>query len=245
MSTPESFAADIAPYVTPAYWNGHYLGDNDAQPPPDKPVVKASYETALQLTGLLSRLGHQINCTRLNPGETFDPTEHQPGTVILYREETLGKRPPRASLDDIPPSQDAATMHTGLAHVVGEHTTDIDLHDDTLGYFSQLRWGLVTDYAPDQRLHSTTAKRIVRTANGYRPVLIPRVDKEFYLPMQNTLPLEVGSVRHNISVGTVADAGEALRRVTALEICEIAQKSRSRKHVLDLGGLVRRFVEGT
>ncbi|HJQ09359.1 MAG TPA: hypothetical protein VJ836_07835 [Candidatus Saccharimonadales bacterium] len=87
----EAQPSTINPFLNPAYWEGHYIGDNDAaeQQQPRAQDYR-SYNAALDVLGSHLRSGGNKMTIRSFPqGNEFNANDYDPSTIFLIGHEML------------------------------------------------------------------------------------------------------------------------------------------------------------
>lgn len=124
----------IDPYLNPAYWDGHFMGDGGAQPWPEigKVGLRDIAVGAIAIVSYTWQGASRLAESRLHTGETFDVSAYDPGTVILTQTERLMLKPeakdvvPMTAFQDTPVPDHPVGIVDGEQKLVGrgyEYTT--------------------------------------------------------------------------------------------------------------------------
>ncbi|HSX33473.1 MAG TPA: hypothetical protein VLF91_04005 [Candidatus Saccharimonadales bacterium] len=199
---------DIAPYLNPDYWGGHTLGVG-----PTEETTLAHFPSREERRFAEQAMRAGVRGRELVPlhtfyaGDTFNPGDHRPGTVVLFRQERLlGEHVATDySLDELR-AQPLPVRQTTTSPAFGVDTPVIIAKDGKRHYMNQLRWGVIPEkYAG--YIFSVAALGVFDDPRGAR-VLMPWIDTE--------TPINIGEVQHTARRRVAAS--DYLRRINVLHI---------------------------
>ncbi|HEX8762775.1 MAG TPA: hypothetical protein VF733_03370 [Candidatus Saccharimonadales bacterium] len=220
----------IEQYLLPEYWNGHTLGQGDyyvAEPISftlGKPFVRQTMKNFLSQGKIidafaLSSYGH---------GETFDPADHEVGTIVRCRTELLfgkdGVVVDVASLEGIPLPPPEAIAHKANRMVLIQPEEDEYAND--VYYAAENEWGIIADTSEGRGLIGISEIVLFGIALGKQTKSIKVPRHRFWFA--NTKPLTVGEVEHRKH--RTFQEREIVSRINSIDICAqgAAQKGSSK-----------------
>ncbi len=139
----------LLPYLAPDYWDGHTIGQGELSPPAMN--VTGRREKKLARSALVSYLDDPASAPPLQiyaAGEIFDPNEHEPGTVVAFRRETLTRTGAALLMPATMKTKNFAnaTIRTSIPNTKDFRSARVSLEDTEgiMSYESTAMWGVVT-----------------------------------------------------------------------------------------------------
>lgn len=232
--TTMSTSPELTPYLNPAYWDGHMLGDGQTTAPhPDAYLVSAHNARLARFTrkALKEKLGAMHTYFPLQTfgtDELFDAEGFAPGTVTLFDTEVLWYK----KAGDPPNLAQHATE-------IPERPTDLAPHLDAWGsayvchgdaelgvkYSRSIRWGVIVQDDERKGLFAISTTATSKLPSG-------RVVLDSLVP--HPVPIEVGKTHHTKPT--------ELRRTNVLHICMSGGTNREQQS--PLRALFGRFAIG-
>ena len=81
---------EITPRLNPAYWDGHSFGVGDtSRELHPYTTVRGARAAAFLLQDHILGSKHVLDSTPFEVGETFDVSDHEPGTIVVWQHEDL------------------------------------------------------------------------------------------------------------------------------------------------------------
>ena len=233
---------DIRHYLNPAYWDGVPLGrDADNQAERGRKIGYRS-EVALH-SGLGKALSYLRNrpsypLRKYAPGDTFSAFEHEPGTIVSMRLESLAGREPvsaeeleecsKLPLPQRPVSTDFSIPYIGDSEFPELSTADFYdtfVRDGDRYYTNSVLLGVVSKTGRGRKtLTAFPSAMFYRRASGV--TIDPRL-----IPATQQPVVEVGKVTQHYNTNARA---HSLRRVNIMELTQRGTASKLPKFSLSL-----------
>jgi hypothetical protein len=225
--TEFSPSAELRPFLNPAYWDGHMIGDDQPTPhDPDSftaPWFGATARFAKHtLRERLEVMHTYFPLHTYNTGSTFDPEEWGPGTVTLFDREVLRKTKPNAGFDpDEYSSGEVMARPTDLHPSLDIEASGTEVHKDSnigITYLRTINWGVVVATKKGRRGLQTTSTSLTFKNPAGRVGIGPMVPQ--------AVPLEMGTTKH-----IIGERGreERLVRSNILHVCLIGSEQHQKR----------------
>jgi|GEM_PF-4674474 len=218
-------AVEITPYLNPNYWDGHSLGVGEASS-----EVRGGFslsDSRYARKTLNTRIRHDsvVPLETFRRGEVFNPTGYEPGTVILFRQESLYGDAVESDYEieelmQQPMPERLVVTSPSFDDFVPLTTAK----DDKRSYLNQVRWGVVPR-DNDKNYISSTMASAVRLRGASVRVYSPSINTDG--------PIAIGETRH---WSANKDVSERLDRINILHVIAYGVAERKKQRFFSLLG---------
>jgi hypothetical protein len=210
-----SYNSDIVVlHLAPEYWDGQVLGEGPAPTPNYTDQVPSRVVSAANLALAahnINKAEERVPLRALAEGETFDPNEHQPGTIVAMNQERVQNTAANVFVA-------VESFSSGDTLILPERNNTISTTKDEVGMLScfatlgPLAYGQWTDWGVVVSAQKGEPNRLFtpRSVEGNPE---EKVTVERHALLYGRLP--VGRTVHYRQEGTAA-----LQRTNRIEICE-------------------------
>lgn len=212
--------------MNPQYWDGHTLGVGEAPPYEEEGFQSHRCSDSKFASSALEAVHTHaiVPIKSLYTGDIFNPSEYQPGTVVLYRSEGIvgASVTDDMSVDELT-TQAVLDRPTDTWPSFGKLAPTIKIADPKRAYISMPEWGVVPPES-DQQYLSACAATAVKSRDGYAVATASFVNEK--------APFIIGEVNH----WTLDEKREYIRRVNVLHIVAYGVAERQKRRVFSFGG---------
>lgn len=232
MTNDESIKT-LQPYLNPEYWGGHSIGYGElVHPWPDRPIFgRELRQSKSSLQERIALMEKALPIETFNDGQTFDADVYEPGTLVIFREESLRGNADKLEIDietlkvqplptrpfDVSPSFNLSISTTESIRV------------GDFSYFTAAKWGIVaTGKSRRSILHTVSTGLVNKLGGGEIMIAVPSLGT-------HQPPIEIGETNHYIG----RHGSEWLQRINILDVVAYGQ---SEKKKIGVRGLAARLA---
>lgn len=217
---------NLRPFMNPEYWDGHTLGVGEALPYADETFQNYRRSDSKFARASLEavRTHAVVPIKSLYKGQTFNPFEYQPGTVVLYRGEALTGTPVEEDMSaEELAAGDLLDRPIDTSPSFGSLAPAIRITDMKRRYTSTPEWAVVP-IENNAGYITACAAGSVGSRSGHAHAPLPFINEK--------APFVVGEVRH----WKLTDGREHITRVNILHVIAYGVAERQKGRVFSFAG---------
>ncbi len=217
----------LQPYLNPEYWNGHSIGfGQPSQAWPKRPVAgRELRQSKKAFQDRIALMEKALPIETFNECQTFDADAYEPGTLVIFREESLHGNADKLDVDvETLRGQPLPTRPLNVSPSFGRTSTTESIRVGEFSYFTAAIWGIVAvDKARRTVLHTFSTGLVDKLGGGRIIVALPSLGT-------HQTPINIGETNHFKG----RYGSEWLQRTNILDVVAYGQAEKKRVNLRNL-----------